>query len=73
MRLPARWGTVGLFLCAPLLFAGNMVVARAMSGTLAPATLALGRWTVAATLLLPLVWPCLRRMSLDRATMTTLA
>jgi drug/metabolite transporter (DMT)-like permease len=73
MRLPARWSTVCLFLCAPLLFAGNMVVARAMSGTLAPATLALGRWTVAAALLLPLVWPCLRRVSLDRATMTTLA
>jgi drug/metabolite transporter (DMT)-like permease len=50
-----------------------MVVARAMSGTLAPATLALGRWTVAAALLLPLVWPCLCRASLDRHTQTTLA
>jgi ABC-type Co2+ transport system permease subunit len=36
-------------------------------------TLALGRWTVAAALLLPLVWPCLRRASLDRHTLTTLA
>ncbi|EHL97231.1 putative membrane protein [Acetobacteraceae bacterium AT-5844] len=68
MRIPfatpesfGRWGIVFLFLCAPLLFAGNMLGARWLSGSVPPVTLAAGRWAVAALLLLPVVWPALRR------------
>jgi drug/metabolite transporter (DMT)-like permease len=61
---PGRWGVVFLFLCAPLLFAGNMVAARWLSGTVPPVTLATGRWLVAALLLLPVAWPWLRRHGL---------
>jgi drug/metabolite transporter (DMT)-like permease len=62
-----RWGVVFLFLCAPLLFAGNMVGARWLSGTVPPITLATGRWLVAALLLLPVVWPWMRKHGLDGA------
>ncbi|MCQ4163002.1 DMT family transporter [Roseomonas sp. GC11] len=55
------WLSFLLFLCAPLLFALNMVVARWLNGSVPPVTLAFGRWLVAALLLLPVVWPLLRR------------
>jgi drug/metabolite transporter (DMT)-like permease len=58
----SRWVLVGLFLAAPLMFAGNMVGARWLSGTVPPLTLAFGRWFVAALLLTPVVWPQLRRL-----------
>ena len=61
MRLTTRWLPVCLFLCAPLFFASNMVAARWLSGSVPPVTLAFGRWTVAALLLLPVVWPLLRQ------------
>lgn len=71
MRLPlavseagGRWGAVVLFLGAPLLFAGNMLGARWLAGSVPPMTLAAGRWLVAALLLLPVVWPWLRRHGL---------
>lgn len=70
MRLPpstARWLPVFLFLCAPLLFASNMVAARWLSGSVPPVTLAFGRWLVAALLLLPVVWPALRQGALRQA------
>jgi drug/metabolite transporter (DMT)-like permease len=67
MRLPpaatetaSRWSAGLLFLCAPLLFAGNMLGARWLAGTVPPITLAGGRWLVAALLLLPVAWPWLR-------------
>jgi drug/metabolite transporter (DMT)-like permease len=59
-----RWSVVFLFLCAPLLFAGNMLGARWLSGSVPPLTLATGRWAVAALLLLPVVLPALRRNGL---------
>ena len=59
-----RWGIVALFLAAPLLFAGNMVGARWLAGTVPPLTLATGRWLVAALLLLPVALPYLRRSGL---------
>ena len=71
MRLPlaaneagSRWNVVVLFLGAPLLFAGNMLGARWLAGSVPPMTLAAGRWLVAALLLLPVVWPWLRRHGL---------
>jgi drug/metabolite transporter (DMT)-like permease len=59
-----RWSVVVLFLGAPLLFAGNMLGARWLAGSVPPMTLAAGRWLVAAALLLPVVWPWLRRHGL---------
>jgi drug/metabolite transporter (DMT)-like permease len=52
--------TILLFLAAPLLFASNMVVARGLAGAMPPASLGLARWTIAALVLLPIVWPSLR-------------
>jgi drug/metabolite transporter (DMT)-like permease len=59
-----RWGVVVLFLVAPLLFAGNMLGARWLAGSVAPMTLSTGRWLVAALLLLPVAWPWLHRHGL---------
>ena len=42
-----------LFVVTPLLFAGNMLMARAIGGDFPPVTLAFLRWTVAALVLLP--------------------
>lgn len=42
-----------LFLVTPLLFAGNMLVARMIAGDLPPVTLAFLRWALAAAVLLP--------------------
>ena len=42
-----------LFLLTPLLFAGNMLVARMIAGDVPPVTLAFLRWSIAALVLLP--------------------
>lgn len=42
-----------LFVLTPLLFAGNMLVARAIAGDIPPVTLAFLRWSGAALVLLP--------------------
>ena len=44
-----------LFVLTPLLFAGNMLVARAIAGDIPPVTLAFLRWSGAALVLLPFV------------------
>ncbi|MFC7609642.1 EamA family transporter [Teichococcus aestuarii] len=62
-----RWVLVFLFLCAPLLFASNMVAARWLSGSVPPVTLGFGRWLVAALVLLPVVWAPLRQGALRQA------
>ena len=49
-----------LFLVTPLLFAGNMLMARAIGGDVPPVTLAFLRWAVAALVLLPFAWRGLR-------------
>ena len=49
-----------LFLLTPLLFAGNMLVARLVAGDVPPVTLAFLRWSVAALVLLPFAWRGLR-------------
>ena len=49
-----------LFGATPLLFAGNMLVARSISGDVPPVTLACLRWGIAALLLLPFAWRGLR-------------
>jgi hypothetical protein len=45
----------------PLLWAGNAVVGRLMSGQVPPLTLNLLRWLMAPLILLPLAWRALRR------------
>ncbi len=42
-----------LFVITPLLFAGNMLVARMIAGDVPPVTLAFLRWSIAACVLLP--------------------
>ena len=44
-----------LFVVTPLLFVGNMLVARAIAGDIPPVTLAFLRWSGAALVLLPFV------------------
>lgn len=68
-----RWVLIVLFLCAPLLFASNMVAARWLSGSVPPVTLAFGRWAVAALVLLPVVWTPLRQGALRQAPAGVLA
>lgn len=46
----------------PALWSSNYVIARAANGVLAPHVLALGRWTFALLLLLPLVWSSRREI-----------
>ncbi|MCM5677986.1 DMT family transporter [Schlegelella sp. S2-27] len=55
--------TALLLTLPPLLWAGNAVVGRLMVGTVAPLTLNLLRWLLAALILLPLGWRVLRRGS----------
>lgn len=42
-----------LFVVTPLLFAGNLLVARSIAGDVPPVTLAFLRWSIAALVLLP--------------------
>ncbi|OSM95028.1 DMT family transporter [Lonsdalea populi] len=51
----------GLFLLAPLLFSGNMVVARWISPEFPPLTLAFARWLIAALVIFPFILSPLRR------------
>ena len=56
-------GTVALLVTAPLLWAGNAVVGRALHTLIAPSTLNFLRWLLAFALLLPLAWQVLRPAS----------
>ncbi len=53
MNNPSHWLTYGLLLLMPLLFASNIIIGRAASSFMEPASLAFFRWLVAFTLLLP--------------------
>lgn len=48
---------------APLCWAGNMVVGRAVRGEIPPLSLNWWRWVIAAAILLALTWPALWRQS----------
>lgn len=54
-----------LLLVAPALFASNMLVARALHGSVPPVALAFWRWTLTFLVLLPLTW---RQLVLWRGT-----
>jgi drug/metabolite transporter (DMT)-like permease len=45
---------------APLLWAGNVVIGRAMRHDIPPVAMSFWRWTIAAVILVPLAWPELR-------------
>ncbi len=51
----------GLLFVVPVLLASNMLAARAAAGSVPPVSLALGRWMVAALVLLPFVAPAVWR------------
>jgi drug/metabolite transporter (DMT)-like permease len=52
--------TVAMLVAAPLLWAGNAVVGRAVSPLIPPITLNFVRWLLAFVVLLPLAWRVLR-------------
>ena len=56
-------GTAAILAAAPLLWAGNAVVGRALHTLIAPSTLNFLRWLLAFALLLPLAWQVLRPAS----------
>jgi len=56
----ARWAQVLLWV-VPALWSSNYVIARLAEGVIAPHVLALGRWTLAALLMLPFTWRALAR------------
>jgi drug/metabolite transporter (DMT)-like permease len=62
--------TVGLFLLAPAVMTLNLVLARALSGSVPPLTLSFARWTIAVFLLWPFVrregWAAIRAQPRDR-------
>ena len=56
----ARWSILHpyvLLILVALSWAGNVVLARGVSGTIPPITLNVLRWTIALALLLPIAWP----------------
>ena len=53
-------GTALLLLVPPLLWAGNAVVGRSVTGLISPITLNLMRWLVAFFILLPFAWQVLK-------------
>ncbi|QYY24911.1 DMT family transporter [Diaphorobacter sp. MNS-0] len=53
-------GTIAMLMAAPLLWAGNAVVGRALNTLIPPITLNFVRWLLAFALLLPLAWQVLR-------------
>ncbi|QMT40670.1 DMT family transporter [Neisseria shayeganii] len=50
-----------VFITPPLLWAGNMIVARAIRDDIPPLTLAFGRWVISLLILLPFAWALMRR------------
>ncbi len=50
-----------LMACAALIWAGNMVLARAVHAEIPPIGLSFWRWTLALLIFLPFTWPLLRR------------
>lgn len=56
------FGNAYLLLVMTMVFwAGNTVVGRGIAGTVPPLTLAWLRWTLAASIIIPIAWPYLRR------------
>jgi drug/metabolite transporter (DMT)-like permease len=68
----SKFSTYVLLLLMPLLFSSNVLIGRASAGLVQPWTLAFGRWSIAALILLPFAlggmiaaWDRLRAAALD--------
>ncbi|MEQ1804530.1 MAG: DMT family transporter [Burkholderiaceae bacterium] len=61
MKSTLTWRLALLLTLAPLLWAGNSVIGRALVGSVGPAALNAMRWGLAFALLLPLGWRVFRR------------
>lgn len=59
--MPNRLPDFICFITPPLLWAGNVIVARTVRDDIPPLSLAVGRWVVSLLILLPFAWPLLRR------------
>ena len=55
-----QWAQALLWI-VPLAWSSNYLIARAAAGVISPHTLALGRWSLAFALMLPLAWRALAR------------
>lgn len=55
------WKNLPFLLTPPLLWAGNIIVARAVRSDIPPLSLAFGRWLIALLVLLPFVWRSVRQ------------
>ena len=56
MQSPPRLGIYVLLLAMPLFFVSNLVIGRAVTHAVEPATLAFWRWLLASLILLPFAW-----------------
>ncbi|MCW5680133.1 MAG: DMT family transporter [Xanthobacteraceae bacterium] len=56
MKIPNRAGIYALLFVMPLFFVSNLIIGRAVTDAVAPATLAFWRWFLAAMMLLPFAW-----------------
>ena len=64
-QVPASGGARVLLWVVPLLWSSNYIIARLADGVIAPHALALGRWLLAAMVLLPFVAGTLQRQWAD--------
>lgn len=56
MQSSSRLGTYALLLVMPLFFVSNLIIGRAVTNAVEPATLAFWRWFLASLVLLPFAW-----------------
>lgn len=64
MDKPSLLKNLPFLITPPLLWAGNVIVARAVRNDIPPFTLSFGRWVISLLVLLPFAWAAVRR---DRA------
>ncbi|MDO5059813.1 MAG: DMT family transporter [Neisseria sp.] len=56
-----RLTSIALFVTPPLMWTGNVIVARFIRSDIPPMSLAFLRWLIACAVLLPFVWPAVHR------------
>ncbi|SUA44443.1 transporter [Neisseria zoodegmatis] len=61
MSKPSLLKNLPFLLTPPLLWAGNVIVARAVRNDIPPFTLSFGRWVISLLILLPFAWAAMRR------------
>ncbi len=58
---PSLLKNLPFLITPPLLWAGNVIVARAVRNDIPPLTLSFGRWVISLLILLPFAWAAMRR------------